>query len=1708
MNGGNENDGEKDGGGPAVQVPIGWQRQVHQNGVLYMSPSGSVLACIEQVKTYLLTDGTCKCGLECPLILSKVFNFDPGATVKQRTAEDVKADEDLTKLCIHKRKIIAVATLHKSIETPHPSLLLTSPGGGTSGTPMVQSGAATTRAMRNKSQEVMSNSSVPDYKNTFLPKLMMGGPNAVTRLYQQELCGSPQQDLHGYSRQRLGSNDQGQKSPYRGSHGGLSSPASSGSQIYGDGSISPRTDTMGSPDVFTRNNPGFHTGPNSSPIHMNRIPLSPPTVLMQNSSSHSCCAMAGRTSIPLSPTMTTKSPVMKKPSCNYSSNMDMPRIMFHKPPQGPPTSCTLQKKPLPSEKDPLGILDPIPSKPNPILMNTSNFQTTMHSQVPMMNVNMPPAVVPLPSNLPLPTVKPGPVNHGTHVPRVQHSTSTSVSPAPVTSPVHMIGPVMGRIEASPQRSRSSSTSSDHGSLMMPPAGPQSSCSGIKVPPRSPRSSMGSPRPSMPSSPSTKPDGLLHQYKDIPNPLLVGMNNVLNPQSNPLFPSVSVGNVQQQKGQPGLLGMPLNQILNQHNAASFPASSLLSAAAKAQLANQNKLSGSNSSGGVGSGGNSEGHGTLNTMFPPTANMLLSVNEGQSGRAALRDKLMAQQKDPLRKRKQATPTVLSMLKQSQMGSSGVPKSVIDSLRKQGQNSSITMNNTMSQLLQSMSSQSSQISGNSSTSCGNSTTGISCSSNQHDFSDTNLNSGSIHNLSAQNLTRGESISCQNTSTNLIHNCQGLSNQFVGLVGQLHGSGNCGLLHPSAMTLGNSLHSNHHSRITASSAVMVPNSSGIHSQTSADTGSSGQSASMAVAGTNQLAITKTTSVLQDGVIVTTAAGNALHGQLPMGNTLPFIGQDQAFQFGHAVPTSSNLTHPLNPNLLGSLSIPLAMNQQQLLNQNMLNMLPTSGDGKGEVSVNPLGILNPNLNAALTLLPGDMAGQTLQPVQLLATLFQNQAQATMLPLTSFNLTLPDLLQQQNHPSPSVTQIQPLPDHLHSNQLVSNRPEALLTNPLGNPLPSFSSNDTTSNPLLLPAVTAAPGLMALNPQLLRRVLHSPSDRAANHSEVSIATSSQATTTTVTSSSVAALAVSTLGGTAVMSMAESLLPISAAGHATGPTKLNNSLLPHLPLLGASLLGDVPSFNNSLNNPQLSRLQNLINSNQMFPQSHHQLLHGLQGTRGLQGFQGHTSFPGPANPSNPMACVFQNFQVSTAQDVSLSNAPVNSHPGTVSLSEGSNTALPTFHNLSGDQHRIEQAQGQQGREEIPTVGPHDPSVDAIYKAVVDAASKGMQVVITTAMSSTSQMSPIPALSAMSAFTASIANPVNLSNAVNAVIHGKRLSSMEIDSQNNSQNILANRHARGVRLRKNSEQAKITPEGEGFEYFKSPGRNTPKKQWETEQLPVGDATMWKCEKFLEYSGQVNHSPSAERIPFYGEQTDAVLQQKNCQLDKRFLEDSFRFNSQKRHIDSIKERLENSVERCTHINGNRSQQNRNFGELLTAPKQELAIEEQSPSSSASLEGMPGSLAHDYIQYNGDYNSEHINGCAPSPSDTKSISSDDDLRIPDSPSNELIHYRPRTFNVGDLVWGQIKGFPSWPGKLVREDEVHNSCQQNSEEGKFAGFFCLQHDCCHYQHKQLYFKVIHYFEMFLRDVIRSTRHLRRKDKSSHQKPRGGKSLDNVQYLHH
>uniref|UniRef100_A0A8C3MT50 Methyl-CpG-binding domain protein 5 n=1 Tax=Geospiza parvula TaxID=87175 RepID=A0A8C3MT50_GEOPR len=372
----------------------------------------------------------------------------------------------------------------------------------------------------------------------------------------------------------------------------------------------------------------------------------------------------------------------------------------------------------------------------------------------------------------------------------------------------------------------------------------------------------------------------------------------------------------------------------------------------------------------------------------------------------------------------------------------------------------------------------------------------------------------------------------------------------------------------------------------------------------------------------------------------------------------------------------------------------------------------------------------------------------------------------------------------------------------------------------------------------------------------------------------------------------------------------------------------------------------------------------------------------------------------------------EDAAVLNKRMITQMGMAPVPESSNALLPPFQEPPCElQQRPDPSLGQQAKDTPTAAG--DAAVDAIYKAVVDAASKGVPVVITTAGSSSTQPSPIPALSAMSAFTASIGDPLNLSGPLR-------------------------------RRRHNAEHGKGPGEGDGYEYYKAAACNTPKKQWEGEQSPVGEMGRWKCEEFLEHSAHVHGSPCHERpnnasALLQGEQHQALLAQRNCQSEKA-LEENFRYNNYKRTMMSFKERLENTVERCAHINGNRPQPNRAFGELLNTSKQDLILEEQSPSSSNSLES---SLVKDYIHYNGDFNAKSINGCVPSPSDAKSISSEEELRNPESPSShELIHYRPRTFNVGDLVWGQIKGLTSWPGKLGREEEVHNSCQQNAEEGK------------------------------------------------------------------
>ncbi|KAJ8003673.1 hypothetical protein DPEC_G00150770 [Dallia pectoralis] len=1461
MNGGKDCEGggvAVDGAGHAapVQVPIGWQRKVDpKNGVLYISPSGLLLSCLEQVKRYLLTDGTCKCGLECPLILPKVFSFDPRASVKQRTAEDVRADENVTKLCIHKRKLLAVATLHRSLELPHPALTLTSSAGGS--TAVVTSHSTNQRGLRNRSHESLLPSSVaPDCKIPF--KMMTAGQ----RHYAPELGGPAQELYHGYpQRQHRLSGEPGPQSPYRSGYGIMLSPSS---QLYGPGDGSPLSPSpLGSPDGFRNNLCGFPGASSSSPIHGGtRTPLSPPGMLHHGHGSPAGaqmpCAMVGRASTPLSPTATAKSPVvmMKKPMCNFLGQPGVDiliRAPFNPklqpgtpqpaPPTGLPPSCAIQKKQMTSEKDPLGILDPIPSKPS--VSVGQNFQSSVHSsQVPMMNVTVnnhpPPAIVPLPSNLPLPTVKSGLVGHG-HVQRtLQTSIASSMPPSPVTSPVHMAGPVLSsRVEASPQRSRSSSTSSDHGSFAMPSGPSQGLCGGMKAPPRSPLSSIGSPRTAMPSSPSSaKPDSHpLHQYKDLPSQLLVGISNqnAIGVQHNSpgVYPSATSSGssvtAQNQKAQhSGLLGMPLNKILDQQNAASFPASTLLSAAAKAQLANQNQHGGdggdtagrgcgmdSNGVGGVSAGGLPAGphvggtrsaadrhcSGTLNPMLPPNATMLMppmteASAGGQSGRAALRDKLMAQQRNRVelvvRKRKQpAVPVppnsavlnhhdsrVFNMLSNASHAGGPAPMppplSSAEQLRKVARLGGLTANTSMAQLLQSMSNQ-----------------------NRH------VGPGQMH-------YNDGAASQQNLLTQ------------QRMLGQVEGQG----MRCQGLDVG----------------------------------------------------------------------------------------------GHGAPRQfPGLINHIQANSLG-----------------------------------PCGPQGPGL--------GNM------------------------PLSHLPNTIPPPLSHPPHPN----QHQQQTNHLHATLGRTNMSAVTLGNNDGSCVQlSSEPGDTPS------VVNCSMGNMV------------------------------------------------------------------------------SLQPHI--IHSSSGGD--------------------GGTQVFQQHHGQQPHlhqGMQqGMQGLPGFQGSSqqpgfsenSFPDNSSNSNPMAGLFQNFQGCLPENnMSVPRSKMSSQPGMISLpeSQGMGLAHSQFADSQREMHQTPGGgltPGMHGPDRL--TGGEVESIDAIYRAVVDAASKGLHVVITTTVSGTTQSSPVPALSAMSSFTNSIGEPVsvnhNLQHSQTAVTHSGHRGVLQEGGQTMSQQPRP-RQTRAGRPRKNSGQGKShvsilevqggLPEAPHPDYYRSPGHGVSRGHWEAEVTgqpagPDGGHPVWGGEEFLECSTHVRSSPCMERPgslapapscpadsgPHDHHHHNNVLA---VATDKAYLEEGFsRFsNSCNRtavNIVNYKDRLEQTVERCAHMNGGSMPQVqftlRGYGDPLGPPRQgDLTGDDQSPSSSTSLEG---SLAKEYM---GHYNGHFNGGCAPSPSDTKSLSSEEDLRHPDSPSSEMLHYRPGTFNMGDLVWGQgFKGFPSWPGKLAEEEAVlshHNTSVQHREQSK------------------------------------------------------------------
>ncbi|CAL1534808.1 unnamed protein product, partial [Lymnaea stagnalis] len=98
--------------GRKVKVPYSWQRKLENGIIEYLSPSGVVLQSLDQICRYLLSDTTCKCGLECPLQVDTFFSFDP--EVGNQPWNSNTSCEDLGNLCNHKREIIALAAFNSS----------------------------------------------------------------------------------------------------------------------------------------------------------------------------------------------------------------------------------------------------------------------------------------------------------------------------------------------------------------------------------------------------------------------------------------------------------------------------------------------------------------------------------------------------------------------------------------------------------------------------------------------------------------------------------------------------------------------------------------------------------------------------------------------------------------------------------------------------------------------------------------------------------------------------------------------------------------------------------------------------------------------------------------------------------------------------------------------------------------------------------------------------------------------------------------------------------------------------------------------------------------------------------------------------------------------------------------------------------------------------------------------------------------------------------------------------------------------------------------------------------------------------------------------------------------------------------------------------------------------------------------------------------
>ncbi|KAL4655778.1 methyl-CpG-binding domain protein 6-like isoform X1 [Arapaima gigas] len=1297
------------------------ERRVEDGTVAYFSPSGTVLSSVEEVKTYLLTDSTCKCGLECPLVLHKVFNFDPAALVQQRSQLPGKTEEDMTKLCNHRRKVVAMAALCRSMQASQLPL----PARGTASS---NSGTVENRDPREEGGHC-----------TYSPWPRLSA--------QTKTSSSPS------------------PSP-RGSSGGSSSSSSSSSS---------------SPQL--------------------------PSILFPYNGSMPLCHSSSN--LPLSPELNQLPRKLPPPSpgCGPFSGYGTPQRYPH---------LTTSQNVTQNQR---AVCTPDPPASSSLSLHTNAY------------------------SLDVPLSSPSSLTAG--IGRVGQNNQQGAKLGSASPFSSCPSPSGGLDCSSPQsRSRHSSASSlfsEQGSGISPATflpGGKLSC-----PSRSPlplTSQGGSPKAFPPISPKSRLEGMLQQYKDSgtlpvcnnPTQALHASNNQSNfnvPTPLMMSPFTSDRKNAQQTAvaaNPGLgggsagsaggfLGLPLGQFLtqqkNQQHSAAYPASKLLSAAAKAQLdtqRTQNQCPSNNSS--VASATTSAGtanealqpkvsistlHNSIHpvTRTSPATPLLLPHSAASRAPHALSIALLDKASRPKRQRR--SPTVLSMLKESQLKSlrtSGElaalsashphasastsallhphlenhlqysPLSVsqpattsdVPKLSESQDHKKVVLPATgapqppaqsLSALLHLLSVQNAQAAATQATPSPALTTlsiqqehmlsaspGSSAlqpaqyhpqTSHQQPQSlvsaleqpgqlcspqtfppvgvaeETDCSSPTLKHSQTPNVSLSQAHS---TTTPL---SQDVSNQILGMLGQLS----------SSVLSSVSLEKNSGTKVDE----FGPEETNSTSQQSQGSNTAASHVPVDPQESPETRLPETCSPgsvpgsgsVPEAVSAPSATGDPSNS-LQLAESFPFMNQDQLLQL---LSTSSGLPSLLGPPFLGSPPLglwmgaqqtqtPVQQNQQQqhqqqsgLLNQaSQLNLLPSLVGAQGDLPLNLLSLLNPPPPPP-TAPPsanqvGDVGEKPGLQALLVASLLLNQQQAaSMLPLAGLGqLNLDLLLQQQQQQQ----QFPPLQDGLALDKtpVLS---DSVLSGPglqeaLQGPPPPLEGALQALQSLLLPTPLPPPAFLSLNPALLAATL-GPTDPLPSPQQQPTQNPQQAQTqVTLSSSSLASASVScsSLVPGSTSDVAETLSPLS------GQSK-NSSLLPQLlpPLLAPGVLGDMSALGN-----------NLLGGGPL-------LLPPLQAPA-----LGMPLLQGTASGLTPLACLLNNLQLNMGPGLGMGGEKQVSVQDTVSPSPqedipasqlGPEPAPSPGHALDPSQQREGAAGG--------LLDPYSSFMDTIYTSFLQVSGK---------------------------------------------------------------------------------------------------------------------------------------------------------------------------------------------------------------------------------------------------------------------------------------------------------------------------------------------------------------------------------------------------------